>query len=63
MWAAAIGCSAWASGEGLPNRIVDVGGGAAADAHNGHSPAADRLASPSSPVESMSFAPAAVQTS
>ena len=62
MCAAAMGCMAWARGEGCVNAVLSAGGGALIDAHKGQSSVwLDALAS-SSPCTTSFMLPVLVQT-
>jgi hypothetical protein len=62
MCAAAIGCKAWASGEGCVNVVLIAGGGALIEAHKGQSSVWLDAAVSSSPCTTSFMLPVLVQT-
>lgn len=57
IWAAAMGCRACSSAEGLMERELECEGGDATEAHSGQSIVADTFTSPPSPSTSTIFIP------
>ncbi len=62
MCAAAMGCTAWASGEGWVNEVLDWGGGAVMDVHKGQSIVLAEAALSSSPCTTSFIMPVPVHT-
>ena len=60
--AAAMGCRAWASGEGCVNAVLSAGGGAEIEAHKGQSKVWLEAATSSSPCTTSFMLPVLVHT-